>query len=361
METHQALEKNINLASFSKPMAIFRDNLETFQKVYASNQPYPHLVVDDLFDSEALDKIVADFPKSGERNWILWNSEHESKSTSRGITGLSRFTQLFFLWLNSSEFIDQLKQIVGIDDLVPDPLFFGAGLHEMFQGGWLDIHADYTQHPTIPLLRRINLLIYLNRDWIFDWGGGIQLQDKTNYENKVNYPPDFNRTLIFPTTSETLHGVPDRLSCPKEFSRKLISVYYWSPSSDRKEEGTPLIWASNQGWIEECQLALQVLSKVIPKDKTFILVDDTTLAGEVLQDYSFVRFIERDGTYLGAPSDSTAAVSELERLRSLGLRFIVFAWPAFWWLEYYTEFSHYLEKKYACTQKSDRLVIFNLQ
>jgi hypothetical protein len=360
METYQALGNNINLASFSKPMGILHNRLETFQKIYASNQPYPHLVVDDLFDSEVLDKIVADFPKSGEHDWIIWNSEHESKSTSSGIAGLSRLTQLFFLWLNSSEFIDQLKQIVGIDELVPDPLFFGAGLHEMFQGGWLDIHADYTQHPTLPLLRRINLLIYLNREWNPHWGGGIQLQSNTNYENKVDYTPDFNRTLIFPTTSETLHGVPDRLSCPKEFSRKLISVYYWSPSSDRKEEGTPLIWASNQGWIEECQLALQMLSEVIPKDETFILVDDTTLAGEVLQNYSFVRFIERDGIYLGAPSDSTAAVSELERLRSLGLRFIVFAWPAFWWLDHYGKFQEYLRSQFPGILENERLVIFEL-
>ena len=71
METYPALENNINLASFSKPMTILRDNLETFQKVYTSNQPYPHLVVDDLFDSEVLDQIVADFPKSEERDWII--------------------------------------------------------------------------------------------------------------------------------------------------------------------------------------------------------------------------------------------------------------------------------------------------
>ncbi len=361
METYPALENNINLASFSKPMTILRDNLETFQKVYTSNQPYPHLVVDDLFDSEVLDQIVADFPKSEERDWIIWNTEHEFKLTSSGITGLSRLTQIFFLWLNSSEFIDQLKQIVGIDELVPDPLFFGAGLHEMFQGGWLDIHADYTQHPKMPLQRRINLLIYLNRDWNPDWGGGIQLQDQTNYKNQVSYPPNFNRTVIFPTTSETLHGVPNRLSCPTEFSRKLISVYYWSPSSDSKEEATPLIWASDLGWIEECLSALQTLSEVIPNSEKFILVDEVTLAGEVLKNYSFVRFMERDGTYFGAPADSTAALSELERLRSLGLRFIVFAWPAFWWLEYYTEFSHDLENKYTCVYKSDKLIVFNLQ
>lgn len=268
----------VDLNSFVEPIIRLRQNWESFQTTYTLGQPYPHLVIKDLFDSDVLDRIVAEFPTSGNRDWINWDIEHETKLTSRGIAGLSVFTQIFFFWLNSIEFLNELKKIVGINDLVPDPLFFGAGLHEMFQSGWLDVHADYIQHPTLPLSRRINLLIYLNREWNSNWGGDIQLWDRTNHQNKVSYPPNFNRTLIFPTTSQTLHGVP-----------------------------------------------------------------------------------KRNGTYFGAPQDSATAVTELERLRLQGLNFIVFAWPAFWWLEHYTEFYDYLSKNFVCIQKSDRLIIFNLK
>jgi hypothetical protein len=183
-----ASQNMVNLESLMSSISQLDKDSDSFQKTYTSGKPYPHLVIDDLFDSEVLDRIISEFPKSEHRNWIAWDSDRECKTTSKGIAGLPSFTQLFCLWLNSAEFIEQLKRITGIKDLVPDPLFFGAGLHEMFRGGWLDVHADYTKHPTLPLIRRINLLIYLNREWNPAWGGDIELWDQTNQKNRVAYP-----------------------------------------------------------------------------------------------------------------------------------------------------------------------------
>jgi hypothetical protein len=42
----------------------------------------------------------------------------------------------------------------------------------------------------------------------------------------------FNRAVLFPTTSETLHGFPTPLACPLNRTRKSISVYYWSPDPE---------------------------------------------------------------------------------------------------------------------------------
>jgi Rps23 Pro-64 3,4-dihydroxylase Tpa1-like proline 4-hydroxylase len=239
----------VDLASFERSIEQLRNHSESFRQTYASGKPFPHLVVDDLFTPEILDRVVAEFPKSGDRDWIVWDTTNELKTTSRGINGLSTFTQLFCLWLNSAEFIAEIERITGIENLVADPLFHGAGLHEMYPGGWLDIHADYTQHLTLPLIRRLNLLIYLNRDWDADWGGEIELREKKNEANRVAYPPYFNRTLIFPTTPETLHGAPRRLSCPAGSSRKLLSIYYWTPVPIPSflKMGTPhVVWAASQ-------------------------------------------------------------------------------------------------------------------
>jgi 2OG-Fe(II) oxygenase superfamily len=250
-----------NLDLFTKSIAKLRKNTESFQTQYVSGQPYPHLVIDDLFEAEILDRIVAEFPKAENRDWIVWDTDNETKSTSRGIAGLPMFTQIFSLWLNSSEFIDEMKKITGIDDLVPDPLFFGAGLHDMYRNGWLEVHADYTKHPVMPLTRRINLLIYLNRDWDPDWGGSLELWDSPNPKQKVSYSCDFNRSIIFPTTSETMHGVPHRLSCPPGRSRQLLSIYYWSPVSSPVEAGEPLTWASQSNWRIGVQKKIRKIAK----------------------------------------------------------------------------------------------------
>lgn len=254
-----------NLESFNKTILKLRNDSELLHQQYILGQPYPHLVIDDLFDAEILDRIVTEFPKADNQDWIAWNTNHENKATSRGITGLSMFTQIFSLWLSSMEFIEEIKRITRIDDLVPDPLFFGAGLHEMHRQGWLEVHADYTKHPVMPLTRRINLLIYLNRDWDPAWGGDLELWDAPKPTQKTGYPCLFNRTIIFPTTSKTLHGVPNRLSCPSDRTRKLLSIYYWSPASSSTKEATPIKWASEQDLLTKTKRKLRQVANKFSK------------------------------------------------------------------------------------------------
>jgi hypothetical protein len=77
------------------------------------------------------------------------------------------------------------------------------------------------------------------------------------------------------------------------------------------------------------------------------------------------RFPERSGQYWGKPADDVAAIEELERQRRAGASFIVFAWPALWWLEYYSGLHQYLRSRYSCVLENERLqgfpaVIFTL-
>ena len=237
----------IDLVSFTGPIDRLRSQSEAFHSNYVSGSPYPHLAVENLFDPDDLDRLAAEFPKSEERDWLTWDHKNELKTTSRGIKKLPPFTQLFCLWLNSHEFIGEIERITGIDNLVGDPTFYGAGLHEMFKGGWLSMHTDFTSHPSLSLTRCVNLLIYLNRDWDADWGGELELWDKNNQGKRVAYPPFFNQTVILPTNSETFyHGAPRRISCPDGYSRKLVSIYYWTPLFSTQSGGKPWVtWADD--------------------------------------------------------------------------------------------------------------------
>ena len=242
-------ENNVlHLDAFAPALDRLRNESELLRQSYAAAKPYPHLVLDNLFDPALLDRLVAEFPKAQGRDWLVWDTSHELKTTSRGIDGLSIFTQMFCLWLNSSDVIKAIEPIVGMENLVGDPLFHGAGLHEMYRDGWLEMHADYTRHFSLPLMRRINILIYLNRDWDESWGGELALQDNQNKQDRISYPPHFNRTIIFPTTAKTFHGAPNTLTCPLNRSRKLLSIYYWTPIPMPlwAKAGTPLLWASDR-------------------------------------------------------------------------------------------------------------------
>lgn len=219
------------------PLDRMRRERDSLRSAYEAAKPYSHVVMDGFFDEVLLDRIVTDFPRRDSRDWINYDTPHETKQTSRGIAGLSPFTQLLFLQLCSESFLQHIRYITGFSDLVMDPIFHGGGLHESVRGGWLNIHADWTKHPALPLTRRLNLIIYLNRDWDLSWGGELELWHPDAKTCGAKVPPLFNRAVLFPTTSETLHGFPTPLACPADRTRKSISVFYWSPDPDALKEG----------------------------------------------------------------------------------------------------------------------------
>ena len=99
----------------------------------------------------------------------------------------------------------------------------------------------------------------------------------------------------------------------------------------------------------------------IPSGATYILVDElqTDLAADA--DHKALPFLERNGEYWGPPADSHEAIREIERMRRSGCTHIVFAWPAFWWLEYYRGMTEHLRTRSRCVLESDRLRMFDLR
>ncbi len=79
--------------------------------------------------------------------------------------------------MNSAPVLQFLEALTGIEGLIPDPYFGGAGPHQILPGGFLKVHADFNWHPMLKLDRRLNLLVYLNRDWREEYGGHLELWD----------------------------------------------------------------------------------------------------------------------------------------------------------------------------------------
>ena len=108
------------------------------------------------------------------------------------------------------------------------------------------------------------------------------------------------------------------------------------------------------------QLTADELANIIPKEDKFILVDQEQLRELMALGNQAIPFLERNGQYWGPPPDDQTAIREFERLRQLGATFIVFLWPAFWWLDYYEAFRQHLVSNFPCVLQNDRLVAFNL-
>ncbi|WP_415399246.1 2OG-Fe(II) oxygenase [Synechococcus sp. W4D4] len=198
---------------------------------YLSNDPYPHIVFDDFFDVDFLSLVEATFPNlKADPTTQEFNNQAEVKLGSRrGDAQQSKAITELLRYLNSHSFVDFLQKLTGISEpLIVDPHFCGGGMHEVKRGGLLKLHADYCKHPETKLDRRLNLLIYLNKDWKTDFGGDLELWDKELKACGKKISPVFNRMVVFATTDFTYHGHPDPLLCPPEISRKSLALYYFS-------------------------------------------------------------------------------------------------------------------------------------
>jgi Rps23 Pro-64 3,4-dihydroxylase Tpa1-like proline 4-hydroxylase len=200
---------------------------------YASAQPFPHVVIDDFFDpaiAKALEKDVPDFTDKG---WMEYNSAIEKK---RALNHWDRFpltTYRAFSYLNL-DFITNLKLLTGINDLCADIGLHGGGWHVHGRGEKLNVHLDYSIHPKMQLERRLNLIVYLTTGWQASWGGGLGLwthdpERRKPKELVTTMDCAHNRAVIFDTTYNSWHGLPDALQCPEGIYRKSMAVYYLTP------------------------------------------------------------------------------------------------------------------------------------
>ena len=139
--------------------------------------------------------------------------------------------------LSTKEIISLFSDISGIENIEYDPFLHGAGLHAQPRNGRLHMHLDYEKHPETSKERRLNLILYLSKDWKEEWNGETQLWDKNMKECVVKSPVEFNTAIIFTTNNESWHGLPEKIACPKGMVRKSLAYYYVSSlKSDANKE-----------------------------------------------------------------------------------------------------------------------------
>jgi Rps23 Pro-64 3,4-dihydroxylase Tpa1-like proline 4-hydroxylase len=212
----------------------------SLQRQYTSAEPFPHIVVDGLFDDAALDAVLRDFPDPTSMRWVEFDSPQEKKlGYSHERSNVSKVIRDFLNDMNSFEMLLWLEALTGIEGLIPDPYFGGGGLHQIEPGGFLKVHADFNVHPKLKLDRRLNMLIYLNKDWKEQYGGHLELWDRDRKTCRKRVLPTFNRTVVFSTTDTSFHGHPHPLTSPPGVTRKSVSLYYYTAGRPAEERSVP--------------------------------------------------------------------------------------------------------------------------
>jgi Rps23 Pro-64 3,4-dihydroxylase Tpa1-like proline 4-hydroxylase len=197
-------------------------------KYFIGADPFDHIVIDDFLVEESAEELAANFPNEIDKTWWLYDNPLEKKLAYNDLSNLPDCYSKFFDTVNSDAFTSWLSHLTGVTNLRSDSSLRGGGLHYIRPGGKLDIHQDFNVHKELNMLRKVNLIVYLNKDWRDDWQGHLELWDKDMKVMKQKILPCFNRAVIFRTDMESNHGHPRPLTCPQDRGRMSLASYYYT-------------------------------------------------------------------------------------------------------------------------------------
>ncbi len=235
----------MNLAISSSPY-LNEIDLVDLKKDFKNSYPFKHICIDgmwrDNFLEQVRSEVAANKDWSGEKQF--YGSRH--KLWQDDWTKFPANTYHFLAYLNQPLILRIVEFLTEENGLIADPYLEGGGIHSTGENGFLKLHSDFNWHEKLQLYRRINILIYLNKDWRKEYGGQIELASKDKQgklSSHVSLEPAFNRTLIFITDDESYHGQPNPVKHPLNKRRDSIAAYYYLSkkpcgTSDRKRTGT---------------------------------------------------------------------------------------------------------------------------
>lgn len=217
-----------------------RHDADSYREAFLAAQPFKHVIIENFFEPSFADRLLDDFPSFDPKLAINEAGQPGKKGVNPNIKEISPVYQELYEALSAAPFLDLVSRLSGIPDLILDPKMFGGGTHDNHHGQELDPHVDFNYDITMQLHRRLNLIVYMNKEWQTEWGGAIEIHSNPRkpFENQVRaFDPLFNRAVMFETNEYSWHGFP-RINLPpdkRHISRKSISIYLYTKERPAEE------------------------------------------------------------------------------------------------------------------------------
>jgi len=205
-------------------------NIKKYNHKYNNSIPFPYIVIDNFLNKKFAKLLLNSFEINSD--WINYSFVNNFKKYGfNNRKKMNKELNNLFNSLATTKFVSKLKKITSINGLFLDPKLDGGGLHQIFKGGHLNVHTDFSSHTNKPNWKRVlNILVYLNKNWKKKYQGNLELWSKDGKKKITEIFPKFNRCVIFLTDENSFHGHPTKLNCPANISRKSIAAYYFIKS-----------------------------------------------------------------------------------------------------------------------------------
>ena len=269
----ETISSSTSSDGFHISLLCLADIASRYGDAYRIASPFPHIVLDNLFDTHALRKCVDEFPHRdvailpGWGEWFHYPNQYKKRHlNNEALMGPGCRSILHFM--KSSVFVSFLEEITDISGILPDAHYYDGGLHQTPARGMLGVHTDFNLIPTMGLWRRVSILLYLNEEpgWYTSsehiiecsdsdstcesapptenplyQGGDLELWNANITKTIASVPPLFNRLVIFTNSNISFHGHPRPLQAPSDVSRKSLVLYFYTTKSGYSVDPEPVI------------------------------------------------------------------------------------------------------------------------
>jgi Rps23 Pro-64 3,4-dihydroxylase Tpa1-like proline 4-hydroxylase len=222
------------------------DNIEQNKSLWQNGKPFHHLVIDNFMPEDIAEEVAKQFPKADSDFWYEYSNPLEIKKACSNWNEFPSDIYKVFIELFSQKVVDYLSSLTD-KKLIGDIGLNGGGLHCHKPGGKLNTHLDYNLHPKLNMQRKLNIIIYVAKDWKDEYGGDLGLWEHDNSTNQpgklvTSIPCKFNRAVIFDTTQNSWHGLPGTINCPDNVYRKSLAVYYVQKPNEETMQNRSKAW-----------------------------------------------------------------------------------------------------------------------
>ena len=221
----------------------------TQRERYRAAPPFPHAVFDGFLGEGHALALAQRFPGPEHGAWMRRDYREQSARMGQlqrtGFEGVDVGLRHLLAELSGMAFLDFLGALSGVEGLIADPHFRGAGPSLTLPGGHLALHADFNRDRTRHLERKLTVIYYLGFDWQAEWGGALELWDAARTRCEASYLPVLDRLLVMDHGDRFWHGHPQPLACPEGRFRASVSAYYYvAAPSPGEEHSHGAIWTT---------------------------------------------------------------------------------------------------------------------
>ena len=190
-----------------------------------------HFYVDDLLPIDVANGAYNAFPKDA-AGFFDRKTFREKKRYSAHLSEYPPILGDLTYAMQDPAVVRKIAEIIGFEEIEPDPSLYAGGLSMMFMDDFLNPHIDNSHDAKRDRYRRLNLLYYVTPGWKLENGGNFELwnEDRSVPHTIVSRQ---NRLLVMETNKTSWHSVsPVAVDTP----RCCVSNYYFSEISPDQTE-----------------------------------------------------------------------------------------------------------------------------